>query len=53
MATTTSQEELEFSSNDNNKTQELKGLLEKITSLSTVETDILKAMVDLSKGLKE
>ena len=49
---TTYTEELESNCNDNNKIQTLKDLLEKVTSLSTVETDVLRAMVELSRGLK-
>lgn len=44
---------VEFRCEENNKTAELKGLLERVTSLSVVETDILEAMVELARGLKE
>jgi hypothetical protein len=35
-----------------NKTQELKDILNKVTSLTSVETDILQALVDLSRRLE-
>lgn len=46
-------EELEHSSSNTNDLQKLKGLLEKLSSLSGEETDVLKAMVELSRGLKQ
>jgi hypothetical protein len=37
---------------ENNKTEELKRLLDRVTSLSTVETDLLRNMVEFSRTLK-
>ena len=44
---------LNFEYKEGNDTAKLKGLLERVTSLSVVETDILEAMVELSRGLKQ
>lgn len=46
-------EELELNSKETNDLEKLKGLLEQLSSLSGEETDVLKAMVELSRGLKQ
>jgi hypothetical protein len=37
---------------ENNKTEELKRLLDRVTSLSTVETNLLRNIVEFSRTLK-
>lgn len=35
-----------------NKTEELKDILNKVTSLRNEEVDVIRALLDLSRGLK-
>ncbi len=49
---TPSTAELELSSATDNKTRELKDILNKVTSLRNEEVDVIRALVDLSRGLK-